>query len=74
MVGSQNKGLSEYQRRASPPYPLGAERQACIKKARGSCNFGSREGIFPQTVSRFPVANKVFLESWTVDIHQKVTV
>jgi len=38
-------------------------------KARG--NLGPRDVILHQTVSRFPVANKVFLESWTVDICQE---
>ena len=49
-----------------------AERQACnshSQKAKG--NLGSREGIFHQTVSKFPVANQVFLGSWMVDIFQE---
>ena len=77
----QNKGLSKYQRRArrlcihpTPRQPLGAERQAYngqSQKAKGCCSLGSRDGIFHQTVSRFPVANHVFLGSWTVDICQE---
>ena len=38
-------------------------------KARGK--LGPRDGILYQTVSRLPVANQVFLGSWTVDIHQE---
>ena len=34
-------------------------------------NLGPRDGILYQTVSRLPVANQVFLGSWTVDIHQE---
>ena len=52
------------------PLPLPeAERQAGGSqswKARG--NLGPRDGIIQQTVSRLPVANQVFLGSWTVDI------
>ena len=32
---------------------------------------GPRDGILYQTASRLPVANQVFLGSWTVDIHQE---
>ena len=39
------------------------------RKARG--NLSPRDGILHQTVSRLPVANQVFLGSWTVDIHQE---
>ena len=31
----------------------------------------ARNGILHQIVSRLPVANQVFLRSWTVDIHQE---
>ena len=51
---------------------LEAERQAGdsqSRKARG--NLGPRDGILHRTVSRLPVANQVFLGSWTVDIHQE---
>ena len=55
-----------------PLLPLEAERQAGdsqSQKARG--NLGPRDGILHQTVSRLPVANQVFLGSWTVDICQE---
>ena len=39
------------------------------RKARGK--HGRRDGILYQTVSKLPVANKDFLGSWTVDIHQE---
>ena len=52
------------------PFPLSeAERQAGGSqswKARG--NLGPRDVIIQQTVSTLPVANQVFLGSWTVDI------
>ena len=55
------------------PIPLTeAERQAGdsqSQKVRG--NLGPRDGILHQTVSRLPVANQVFLGSWTVDICQE---
>ena len=38
-------------------------------KAKG--NLGPSDGIPHQTVSRLPVANQVFLGSWTVDICQE---
>ena len=38
-------------------------------KARG--NLGPRDSILYQTASRLPVANQVFLGSWTVDIRQE---
>ena len=38
-------------------------------KARGK--LGPRDSILYQTASRLPVANKVFLGSWTVDICQE---
>ena len=41
--------------------------QSC--KLRG--NLGPRDGILHQTVSRFPVANQVFLGSWMVDNRQE---
>ena len=50
-----------------------AERQAGDSqswKARG--NLGPRDGILHQTVSRLPVANQVFLGSWTIDIPRRV--
>ena len=51
-----------------------AEGQVCDSqswKARGCCNLGPRDRIFHQTVSRFPVANQVFLGFWMVDICQE---
>ena len=42
------------------------------RKARD--NLGLRDSIHQQTVSRLPVANQVFLGSWTVDIcHEGLT-
>ena len=55
-----------------PIPPLEAERQVGYSqnwKARG--NLSPRDGILHQTVSRLPVANQVFLGSWTVDICQE---
>ena len=55
------------------PYSLPeAERQARdnqSRKARG--NLGPRDGILHHSVSRLPVANQIFLGSWTVDICQE---
>ena len=77
LAGSQKKGLSKYQRRASQ-LPTGsspvleAERQAGdsqSRKARGT--LCPRHSILHQTVSRLPVANHIFLESWKVDICQE---
>ena len=58
LAQSQNKGLSEYQRRAnklhtdpSSPNSPKAERQVCdsqSRKARGCCNLGPRDSIFPK--------------------------
>ena len=55
-----------------PIPPPEAERQAGdsqSQKARG--NLSPRDSILHQTVSRLPVANHVFLGSWTVDICQE---
>ena len=74
-VCSQNKGLREYQRRASqlrtsPSPPWGREADGWQPEPlRG--NFIPRDGILYQTVSRLPVANQVFLWSWMVDICQE---
>ena len=47
-----------------------AERQVGERqKARG--NLGPRDSILHQIVSKLPVANQVFLRSWTVDICQE---
>ena len=72
---AQNQGLSEYQRRASglwtsPSSTGGIEaggRQP--ESARGK--LGPRDGILYPTVSRLPIANPVFLGSWTVDVCQE---
>ena len=37
----------------------------------GSFPVNPRDGIFHQTVSRFPAANHIFLSSWTTDIHEE---
>ena len=71
-VCSQNKGLSEYQRRASRqqtgPSPAGGREAGRRQPEPEKGNFGPRDGILYQTASRLPVANQVFLGSWTVDI------
>ena len=58
LAQSQNKGLSEHQRRAnqlhtdpSSPSSPKAERQVCdrqSRKTRGCCNLGPRDSIFPK--------------------------
>ena len=57
------------------PYrALEAEMQACYSqnlKARGCCSLSPRDCIFHQNVRRLPVANHVFLGSWTIDICQE---
>ena len=70
MVCSQNKTLSEYQRRVSPsqaadrPFPP----QEAERQRRG--NVGTRDGILHQFVSSLPVTNEVFPGSWMDDIYQ----
>ena len=57
-----------------PIPPPEAERQAGnsqSQKAKGNDNLGPRDGILHQTMSRLPIANQVFLGSWTVDICQE---
>ena len=55
-----------------PIPPLEAERQAGDSQSwKASGNLGPIDGILHQTVSMLPVANQVFLGSWTVDIHQE---
>ena len=52
--------------------PPEAEKRASdsqSQKVRG--NLGPRDGILYQTVSRLPVANQMFLGTWTVDMHQE---
>jgi len=68
---SQNKRLTQYQRRANRlcigPSPAAGGREAvCYSqtlKARGCCNLGPETSILHQTVSRLLVANQVFLGS-----------
>ena len=70
---SQNKGLSEYQRRASCLRTLPeAERQAGNSQSwKVRAKLGLRDSIPYETSSRLPVANHVFLGSWTVYIQQE---
>ena len=78
---SQNKELSEYQRRASwlhvgpsPPHLQRQRGRRVTARARrqGAAALSAPEsGIFHQTASRLPVANHVFLGSWMVDICQE---
>ena len=72
---SQNKGLSEYQRRVSrlrtSPSPTGGREAGGWQPEPARGNLGPRDGILYQTASRLPVANQAFLGSWTVDIHQE---
>ena len=77
---SQNKGLREYQRRASRMHtrPLSHRRRQRGRQVTARAGrqwatpFSAPEtSILYQTVSRLPVANQVFLGSWTVDICQE---
>ena len=72
---SQNKGLSKYQMRASQqqngPSPAGGREAGGWQPEPEKGNLSPRDGILYQTASRIPVANQVFLGSWTVDIHQE---
>ena len=75
LAGSKNKGLIEYQSRASclssSPFPLTeAERQTARARRQGAIS-ASETGILHQTVSRLPVANHIFLGSWMVDTCQE---
>ena len=70
---SQNKRLKEYQKRGSrlhtgPSPTRGREAGSNSQSQKAKGKLGSRDGILYQTVSRLPVANQVFLGSWTVDI------
>ena len=74
---SQNKRLSEHQRRASwlltGPSPTGgreAGRRQPELESEG-IHLSPRNGILHQTVSQLLVANQIFLVSWTVGIHQE---
>ena len=70
------KGLSEYQRRASQlqtgPSPAGGREAGRQQpEPEGKEQSGPRDSILYETASSLPVANQVFLESWTFDIHQE---
>ena len=62
---SQNKGVSEYQKRArqlgTGPSPIGGREAGRQQPEPASGNLGPRDGILYQTASRIPVANQVFL-------------
>ena len=72
---SQNKGLTEYQRRASwlrtGPCPTGGRDAGGLQPEPERGNLSPRDSILYQTASRLPVANQVFLGSWMVDICQE---
>ena len=72
---SQNTGLSEYQRRASQlwtaPSPSGGREVGRRQPEPERDKLGPRDSIPYQNVSRLPVANQVFLGSWTVYIHRE---
>ena len=72
---SQNKGLSKYQRRASQlwtaPSPTGGRAVGRRQPEPERVKLGPRDSIPYQNVSRLPVANQVFLGSWTVYIHRE---
>ena len=74
---SQNKGLSEYQRRASllriSPSPCRRQRVRCAiaRAGRRGVISAPEMGFLHQTVSRLPVASQVFPGSWMVDICQE---
>ena len=76
---SQNKGLSEYQRRASWLHTGSSTHRR--QRGRWVTARAGRQGVAPilapetsilcQTVSRPPVANHIFLGSWMVNICQE---
>ena len=72
---SQNKGVCEYQRRASWLCTGLSQRQrgrcATARARRQGVISVPETGILHQTMSRLPVTNYVFLGSWTVDISQE---
>ena len=72
---AQDKGLSEYQRRAgrqqTGPFPTKAGRQERGQPELESGKLSPRDGILHQTAGRLPVANQAFLGSWTDDICQE---
>ena len=73
---SQNKGLSEYHRRASrlwtdPSPSRGREAGRCQPEPAGKGQTWPQDNIPYQTATSVSVANQVFLGSWTLDIHQE---
>ena len=74
---SQNKGLSQYQMRASccvqssPRHQRQRDRWMTARTGRQEAISVPGRGIHHQTLSRLPVVNNVFLGSWTVDICQE---
>ena len=54
------------------PIPRQRQRGRWATDRQERDNLGPRDGILYQTASRLPVANQVFLGSWTVDIRQEV--
>ena len=72
---SQNKGVREYQKRASQHCTGLSQRQRgrCVtaRARRQGAILAPETGILHQTVSRLPVANHIFLGSWTVAISQE---
>ena len=73
---SENKELSEYQRRVSwlrnSPSPTRGREAGEQPPEPERGKLSPRDGIPYRTASRLPVANQVFLGSWMVDIHQEV--
>ena len=71
---SQNKGLSEYQRRASwlqtGPSPTRPREAGGRQPEPERGTLSPRDSILYQTACRLPVANQAFLGYWVVDIHQ----
>ena len=72
---SQNKVLSDYQRRASrlhtsPSHTRGREAGGWQPEPERG-NLSPRDSILDQNVSRPPVANQLFLGSRMADIHQE---
>ena len=76
LAHSQNKGLSEHQRRSSqlwtgPPPTGGREAGGRQPELEGKGQSGHQRRQPHQTVSRLPVANHVFLGYWLADICQE---
>ena len=75
MGHTQNKGLSEYQRRASRlrtgPFPAGGREVGGWQPELERGNLGPRNAILYQTTSRLPASNQDFLGFWTADIRRE---